>query len=404
MCAFLFSGTVSGFAQGSLTPPPGAPAPTMKTLDQVEPRTPINATNTPGDADSLFKITQPGSYYLTGNVTGVSGKMGIEVAPSGGEGVTIDLMGYELAGAPGSLDGINASASVRDITIRNGTVRGWGGDGIEGPDEVATLSDLQLILNGGNGIKGGSVYQVRHCTAYRSGGDGIVVSFSSIVESCQTRSNGGRGIVTAEGCVVTGCSAIGDTIGISISAKSTVSNCAVVSSQSGGGIVAGRGCTVTGCTAIDNVAGNGITVGTDCTVSGCTANQNTFAGISTSGNCTVTGCTVSLNAGNGIQLLGSKNRVTDNFSLSNGNGGLGSGIYTTTFDNRIEGNTVMSNDFGIFLDTATFPPTGNMVVRNYAQGNTTNYSNPASGNFIGTVVTSNAAMNAATNSLINISF
>ena len=56
----------TAFAQGPLAPP-GAAAPTTKTLDQVEPRIAINSTNTPGDADSLYKITQPGSSYLTGN-------------------------------------------------------------------------------------------------------------------------------------------------------------------------------------------------------------------------------------------------------------------------------------------------------------------------------------------------
>ena len=120
-------------AQGSLTPP-GAPAPTMKTLDQIEPRVAINATNTPGDADSLFKITQPGSYYLTGNITGVAGKHGIEIAaPANGPGVTIDLMGFELTGVPGSLDGIAATtAGARNIAIVNGAVRAWGGDGVVG--------------------------------------------------------------------------------------------------------------------------------------------------------------------------------------------------------------------------------------------------------------------------------
>ncbi len=78
------------FAQGPLTPP-GAPAPTMTTLDQVEPRITVNATNTPGDADSLYKITQPGSYYLSGNLTGVSSKIGIEIATNN---VTLDLMGF----------------------------------------------------------------------------------------------------------------------------------------------------------------------------------------------------------------------------------------------------------------------------------------------------------------------
>src|SRR5258705_13544827 len=52
----------STFAQGSLTPP-GAPAPTMKTLDEVEPRTNLQATPAPAGVDTTnanyhFIITQ----------------------------------------------------------------------------------------------------------------------------------------------------------------------------------------------------------------------------------------------------------------------------------------------------------------------------------------------------------
>ena len=53
---FFFAMSMSIFAQGSLTPP-GAPAPTMKTLDQVEARTIINATNTSGNSINQFIIT-----------------------------------------------------------------------------------------------------------------------------------------------------------------------------------------------------------------------------------------------------------------------------------------------------------------------------------------------------------
>ena len=65
-------------AQGSLTPP-GAPAPTMKTLQQIEPRTAI--TNT-----GAVTISQPGSYYLTANLAVSSGDA-ITIATNG---VTLD--------------------------------------------------------------------------------------------------------------------------------------------------------------------------------------------------------------------------------------------------------------------------------------------------------------------------
>src|SRR4051794_22926117 len=85
-----------GLGQGDLNPPPGPPAPTMKSLDQIEPRTPIDATHTPGDAANTFIISAPGSYYLTGNLTGVSGQTGICIASND---VTLDLGGFVLAGA-----------------------------------------------------------------------------------------------------------------------------------------------------------------------------------------------------------------------------------------------------------------------------------------------------------------
>ncbi len=82
----------------------------MKSLDQIdadiaqvntlatdidakaEKRAAINATNTPGDDNDAFIISQPGSYCLTGNVaTGLPN--GIEVTAGG---VTVDLNGFAV--------------------------------------------------------------------------------------------------------------------------------------------------------------------------------------------------------------------------------------------------------------------------------------------------------------------
>ena len=106
--------------QGSLTPPSGTPSPSMRTLEQVEPRKPISAVP--------YTITQPGSYYLTTNLIAAAGGNGITIQSSG---VTLDLMGFSIIGYTW-LGGIGivfdgeTNTVLSNVTVRNGSVRNYG--------------------------------------------------------------------------------------------------------------------------------------------------------------------------------------------------------------------------------------------------------------------------------------
>jgi hypothetical protein len=103
--------------------PPGVPAPVMKSLDQIEARTIVNSASTPGDGNNVYIISQPGSYYLTGNLVaplhlfGGNAKNGIEITANN---VTLDLDGFALQGAAGN-KGIYIPNVQTNITVRNGT-------------------------------------------------------------------------------------------------------------------------------------------------------------------------------------------------------------------------------------------------------------------------------------------
>ncbi len=238
---------------GPLSPPSGTIASTYKTLTEVEPRIAINATNTPGDALNSFIISQPGSYYLTGNITGVSGKSGIKIAASN---VTLDLNGFTLQGVAGSQYGILAQVFPNNCTVRNGVVAGWG------------LSGVFISSPGGSGR--GSLIENLH--SYGNTGSGISAADGSIVRTCVAINNG-NGIVALANCLITQCTAISNTsIGISCN-SGTIDNCVAKDNGShgiscGSTIVRGNTCTSNGVNVTDGCGilaiGNGRIESNDC--------------------------------------------------------------------------------------------------------------------------------------------
>ncbi|HYD02153.1 MAG TPA: right-handed parallel beta-helix repeat-containing protein [Phycisphaerales bacterium] len=229
-----------GALAGPLNPPAGAVASSMKTLNEVEPRTAINAVNTPGDADatpSVYKITQPGSYYLTGNLQGAPGKIGIEIAAGVLDGaVTIDLNGFEMVGGSGSTNGMQVTlfGNTR-VTVKNGTTRNWGGHGLDlTSGRSVTVENVRAVKNGGNGffVTG----RLTACVASENTGKGIVLGEGSTATGCDVASNGAEGVFTYDACTVKSCS---------------------VTNNAGAGISVGWACAVTDNTLSEN-NGDGI--------------------------------------------------------------------------------------------------------------------------------------------------
>lgn len=103
-------------AGGSLDPPPGQPGETMKSLQEIEARVPI---------DSLpITISESGSYYLTRNFSELDAQAAIEIA-SGEHNVTLDFNGFTISSASSSSNSIGIIVLNSGFTvIKNGFIQG----------------------------------------------------------------------------------------------------------------------------------------------------------------------------------------------------------------------------------------------------------------------------------------
>lgn len=380
LAAIILLVTAAWLHAGPLSPPAGPIVGTGKTTQEIfdkvaesEPRIAVTAANTPGDADSVFKITQPGSYYLVANLTGQSGKMGIEIATGN---VTLDLNGFVVSGVTGALRGIAQTGSGHSVIIRNGTVTGWGSHGIElSLITTATgfrVEDVNAIQNVGDGIRCISPMHVLRCAANLNLGNGIFAGRGSVVEDCIAVSNSAIGITTGEAVVLNRCaSRLNGSIGIALGgAGSVVTDCVAFFNTADGfsGSGVGAACAFRGCSAVQN-GGVGFLTQVDCIIESCTARLNGSHGYSGGSNTLIRHCTATSNTGDGIRFGAGGCLALNNTCDNNGAGtGDGAGIHVLSNRSRVEGNVCNANDRGIDVDTS-----GNIIVRNTCSGNATNW-------------------------------
>jgi len=320
---------------GPMSPPTGPvadtstdPALKYKTLGQIEPRTAVQSL--PASLTASYVITQSGSYYLTGNITGEAGRHGILITASN---VTLDLNGFALIGITTAGDGVSTLDFVRNIRVTNGSIRSWPGSGINVLGDNSRFDNLRIsdcTLAGINTDTSlGTV--ITDCNVLSCRGGGIYTGVASIVE---------RNTVMNESTLGTGP-------GISVADGSTVRGNTVRAARSTG-IVTGASCLVENNT-VSRSGGDGINVGTRSTVQ-----QNSCAE----------------NAGSGIVLNGAACAALNNTLTNNAPGSTSAGgIVTTQNNSRIEANTLVGNGQGVRVTGL-----GNFIARNTARANQTNYT------------------------------
>ncbi|MBL0870390.1 MAG: hypothetical protein IBJ18_07440 [Phycisphaerales bacterium] len=331
---------------GPLSPPLGPVASTSKPLSEIEPRIAVSADNTPGDAGSSFIISQPGSYYLVGNITGVISKNGISIITSN---VTLDLNGFTLTGVPNSFRGINVANNINNIVIKNGNVTAWGTGGIatNGGGFSGAIEGIHADANTGNGITVNNAMVVRNCSATNNTGTGIDCYSASAIVDCTAAKNGVHGISVTAGATITNCSATQN--------------------------------TSSGFNSTFNVN----------SFFNCAANQNTGNGFSVGSYNSFINCRAGENGLDGIRAA-SRNFIFANTCTNNGTAVAGgAGIHTTGTNNRIETNLCTGADRGIDVDAAA-----SIILRNTCASNTLNWD-IAANNVVGPILDRTTPASAA---------
>ena len=155
-----------------------------------------------------YRITQPGSYRLSGNLIVTTPTVAIDIQS---DNVTLDLNGFTINGpctgppatCTGAFEGVSDQNTPRkNITLKNGVIRNFF-DGVFLPASGGMITDLQSNENVGSGIYipfpgismgfPGAAFIIVRCSANNNGLFGVVLGAGTI--STSTANNNADGFI-----------------------------------------------------------------------------------------------------------------------------------------------------------------------------------------------------------------
>ncbi len=231
--------------------------------DPASPRLQISAD--PDAPWSVIRIDRPGTYRLAADVVGKENTAGIVITA---DHVTLDLAGFSVVGKTGSLSGIRVVGARTNVCVRNGTVRGWSGHGVDLGDATEShVEGLRVTENAGDGVRLGANATAAGVQTWSNSRDGLVAGDGSSVRDVSARANAGAGIVLGDSGVAHGCMAVGNArAGVQSGTAGVVRECIARHNQ-GAGIVVGDLGTVKESELIHN-EGGAIRAGAESVVAG----------------------------------------------------------------------------------------------------------------------------------------
>jgi parallel beta-helix repeat protein len=270
-----------------------------------------------------FVITEPGSYYMIGNLTNsTANSNGITIDA---DNVSLDLGGFTLSSPydrsisplPTRTGGDGIKISGDNDHIFNGHDYGWGGTGIRGFSANNSIFEkLTVTYNAADGLVADTGAVISHVTASFNGvfgirGDeGTVIAFSTVI------GNGNNGIDVEKGSVVTNSIASNNSIdGFDIAEGSIVQMSTAYDNNREGFYVSSS--IVRNNTASHN-DGNGFRVYSNSWIINNKAHENNLAGIRiSSSDCLVEGNSITDNDQGGLVVAHAGNLIINNKAAGN---------------------------------------------------------------------------------------